>query len=116
MTDAREIISKCPKPGCGAQLRIANPCLDHDCPQDWTVKRLHAAGFRILGPDEVQAITRVLSGAWTDQTDFLHACREYAKAAPDSDIKRIRHIRADRVEERLADTETVLRSLKGGQS
>lgn len=53
---ARDVIAKCTKPGCGAMRLIAKPCLDYDCPQDWTVKRLIAAGYRIVGPGEERPI------------------------------------------------------------
>lgn len=47
---------------------------------------------------ELERVTRL---ALVDQVDFLHECRRFANEASDPDVSSIRHIRADRVEERL---------------
>lgn len=61
---------------------------------------------------ELSQILEALHGAFVDQLDLLNACRKYADEAEDLDTKRVRHIRADRVEDRLKITKEVLLDLK----
>ena len=55
---------------------------------------------------------KALRGAFVDQMDLLYVCRKFANEARDEDLKTVRHIRADRVEERLTDTQSALTPAK----
>ncbi len=55
-----------------------------------------------------QELEVALRGALGDQYDLLHTCRKYAEEARNDDTRSIRHIRADRIEERLNATRAAL--------
>lgn len=62
-----------------------------------------------------EALAQALRGALADQVDLLYTCRKYAEEARDDDTRRVRHIRADRIEERVNATRAALANEEAGQ-
>lgn len=77
---------------------------------DEKVATLEAENARLRALNAV--MEKALRGALVDQMDLLYVCRKFANEARDEDLKTVRNIRADRVEDRLIDTQSALTPTK----